>query len=40
LEKIAKEMHLSRERVRQIEKKATERLRSKRKIKILKDFLN
>lgn len=40
LEKIAKEMHLSRERVRQIEKKATERLRSKRKIKILKDFLD
>ncbi len=40
LEEIAKEMHLSRERVRQIEKKATERLRLKRKIKNLKDFLN
>ena len=40
LEEIAKEMHLSRERVRQIEKKATERLRSKDKLKILRDFLN
>ena len=40
LEEIGKEMHLSRERVRQIEKKATEHLRTKEKIKILKDFLN
>ncbi len=40
LEEIAKEMHLSRERVRQIEKKATDRLRSKAEIKKLRDFLN
>lgn len=39
LEEIGSEIHLSRERVRQIEKKATERLRSKTKIKILKDFV-
>lgn len=40
LEQIATDMHLSRERVRQIEKKATERLRSKDKVRVLKDFLN
>lgn len=39
LEEIGKKMHLSRERVRQIEKKAKERLRSKSKYKILCDFL-
>ena len=37
LEEISKEMHISRERVRQIEKKATQRLRSKSKI--LRDFI-
>lgn len=40
LEEIGKKMHLSRERVRQIEKKAKERLRSETKSKILSDFLN
>jgi len=40
LKEIGEKMNLSRERVRQIEKKATERLRSKNKIKILKEFLN
>ncbi len=40
LKEIGEKMNLSRERVRQIEKKATERLRSRNKIKILKEFLN
>lgn len=40
LEQIGKMMDLSRERVRQIEKKAKSRLLAKRKIKALKDYLN
>lgn len=40
LEEIGKMMSLSRERVRQIEKKAKTRLFSKAKIKTLKDYLN
>ena len=40
LEEIGKMMDLSRERVRQIEKKAKSRLLAKRKIKALKDYLN
>lgn len=39
LEEIGKEMNLSRERIRQIEKKATSRLRSKTKLKILKELI-
>ncbi len=40
LDEIGREMHLSRERVRQIEKTATKRLRSKTKVQVLKEFLN
>ena len=40
LRQIGEKMNLSSERVRQIEKKATERLRARKKIKILKEFLN
>lgn len=40
LEEIGKKMNLSRERIRQIEKKATTRLRSKTKLKILEEFIS
>ena len=40
LEEIGKMMNLSRERIRQIEKKAKARLFSKARVKALKDYLN
>lgn len=40
LEEIGKMMNLSRERIRQIEKRAKSRLLSRKKIKALKDYLN
>lgn len=39
LEEIGKITHLSRERVRQIEKRAKEKLRAKAKVKLLKEYL-
>ena len=40
LEEIGSEMKLSRERIRQIEKKAKSRLKARSKIKALRDYLN
>ena len=40
LEEIGQQMNLSRERIRQIEKKAKSRLKARSKIKALRDYLN